>query len=331
MPFCDWTLEKANTIWCEPQEEPYNELPLVPIDFNAKQMMQSIYEPDYHHEHLQNVVDNLNLLYVAFTRASHSLFVFGKRGNVNNRSNTIENILDKVKEKLSATGVPVELEGYGSDSKTDDINFTYGEIQIPEHKKEKVSNNVFLKKERGLDIHIQVNPDLPEFKQSNKSRDFIEGDDAEEQQKYYIRIGTVLHNIFSTIKTQDDIEDALKQMELDGVLYDDNVSRQKVESMIKKRLTSPKVSDWFSDKWQVINECTILSCHDQKLVKENRPDRVMRSPEETIVVDFKFGKPKEEHQEQVSHYMQLLREMGCPNVKGYLWYVYPNNVVEIKN
>ena len=27
MPYCDWQLEKSNTIWCTPQEAPYNELP----------------------------------------------------------------------------------------------------------------------------------------------------------------------------------------------------------------------------------------------------------------------------------------------------------------
>ncbi len=116
MPFCDWKLEKMNTIWCEPQEEPFNQLPLVPIDFNAKTMMQSIYEPDYHHEHLQNVVDNLNLLYVAFTRASHSLFVLGKRGNQNSRAYLIESVLQNVARNLEGTGVPVELSGIGSES-----------------------------------------------------------------------------------------------------------------------------------------------------------------------------------------------------------------------
>lgn len=33
MPFCDWALEKTDTIWCTPQVAPFNELPLVPVDF----------------------------------------------------------------------------------------------------------------------------------------------------------------------------------------------------------------------------------------------------------------------------------------------------------
>ena len=330
MPFCDWKLEKMNTIWCEPQEEPFNELPLVPIDFNAKAMKQSIYEPDYHHEHLQNVVDNLNLLYVAFTRASHSLFVLGKRGNQNSRAYLIEAVLQNVASNLESTGVPVELSGIGSES-SEDIDFSYGELIVEEEKPEmkKESDNVFMKDEAPVDVVLCVNPELPEFKQSNKSRDFVEGDEAEEQQKFYIKMGTVLHSIFSSIKTSDDVESALKQLEIDGILYDDNVSNERLEKMIKQRLASPQVKDWFSNRWRVLNECSIVKYMDGKAVKF-RPDRVMKDGTETVVVDFKFGKPKEEHQEQVRGYMDLLREMGNQNITGYLWYVYPNKVVEVK-
>ena len=334
MPYCDWQLEKTNTIWCTPTEPPYNELPLVPIDFSAKQMSQTIYEPDYQHEHLQNVVDNLNLLYVAFTRASHNLYVFGKRANTAYRSGIIEASLDKVNETLKREdGVPVELEGLGSDDKTEDIVFKYGEPVVPKPKLEngmKMSSNVFAQPSQAIEINISVSPQLPEFKQSNKSRDLIEGDEQEEQQKYYIKMGTVLHSLFSTIRTRDDIEGALKQMELDGVLYDENISRSKVEAMIRKRLQSPKVSEWFSDRWTLFNECSIISTNAEGKMEEHRPDRVMKDDKETVVVDFKFGKPKPEHQEQVKGYMQLLRAMGHAHVKGYLWYVYPNKIEEIK-
>ena len=343
MPYCDWQLEKSNTIWCTPQEEPYNELPLVPVDFSAGQMKQSIYEPDYHHEHLQNMVDNLNLLYVAFTRAGHNLYVFGKRATQNYRSSIIELSLDQVAEKLKKAQesisplaedkeVPVEIHGLGTDSKTSDIVFTYGEPYIPKQKvvmEMKLNSNVFTLPSEMMETEIIVSSKMPEFKQSNKSRDLIVGDEEEEQQKYYIKMGTVLHSLFSTIRTHDDIDGALKQLELDGVLYDENISKDKVREMIRKRLESDKVSDWFSDRWEIFNECSIISMNKGKM-EEHRPDRVMKDENETIVVDFKFGKPRQEYHDQVKGYMDLLSGMGHPNVKGYLWYVYPNKIVEVK-
>ena len=343
MPYCDWQLEKSNTIWCTPQEEPYNELPLVPVDFSAGQMKQSIYEPDYHHEHLQNMVDNLNLLYVAFTRAGHNLYVFGKRATQNYRSSIIELSLDQVAEKLKkaqesisplAEGqeVPVEIHGLGTDSKTSDIVFTYGEPYIPKQKvvmEMKLNSNVFTLPSEMMETEIIVSSKMPEFKQSNKSRDLIVGDEEEEQQKYYIKMGTVLHSLFSTIRTHDDIDGALKQLELDGVLYDENISKEKVREMIRKRLESDKVNDWFSDRWEIFNECSIISMNKGKM-EVHRPDRMMKDENETIVVDFKFGKPRQEYHDQVKGYMDLLSGMGHPNVKGYLWYVYPNKIVEVK-
>lgn len=343
MPYCDWQLEKSNTIWCTPQEEPYNELPLVPVDFSAGQMKQSIYEPDYHHEHLQNMVDNLNLLYVAFTRAGHNLYVFGKRATQNYRSSIIELSLDQVAEKLKKAQesisplaedkeVPVEIHGLGTDSKTSDIVFTYGEQYIPKQKvvmEMKLNSNVFTLPSEMMETEIIVSSKMPEFKQSNKSRDLIVGDEEEEQQKYYIKMGTVLHSLFSTIRTHDDIDGALKQLELDGVLYDENISKEKVREMIRKRLESDKVNDWFSDRWEIFNECSIISMNKGKM-EVHRPDRVMKDENETIVVDFKFGKPRQEYHDQVKGYMDLLSGMGHPNVKGYLWYVYPNKIVEVK-
>ena len=63
---------------------------------------------------------------------------------------------------------------------------------------------------------------------------------------------------------------------------------------------------------------------------KERPDRVLIGENELIIIDFKFGKPKEEHHDQVRRYQQAFVDMGYPNVKGFLWYVYPNKVVEVK-
>ena len=55
----------------------------------------------------------------------------------------------------------------------------------------------------------------------------------------------------------------------------------------------------------------------------------MTDGKETHVVDFKFGHSKPEYLDQVREYMQLLRSMGMPNVKGWLWFVYNNKVEEV--
>lgn len=321
LPFCDWVLERSrdNIIWCEADREPYNELPLVPVDYSGK-MMGTTYEKPYLDEYLQNRVDNLNLLYVAFTRARSNLFVFGKRNNSRLRSKLIEDVLPELDGQLNG------IQLTGQDDKKAILSLEYGTLCI-ENKKEKRSKNVFLQPSEGCEVLLRAYTNKTSFRQSNKSQDFIEGED-EEQPASYIKIGSVLHDVFAHIRTTEDIDRVILQMQMDGVLYNNDVTQDRLIHMIRKRLEDPRVSDWFSPRWKLFNECTILTQEDGRVV-ERRPDRVMTCNGETIVVDFKFGKPQAEYHDQVREYMTLLQGMGHHDTRGFLWYVYSNKIEEV--
>ena len=327
IPYCDWTLEKYsdNIIWCKPDEAPFNDLPIAPIDYSPK-MMGSIYEKEYLHEHLQNTVDNLNLLYVAFTRAAKSLYVVGKRGAKNSRSALIELCLPLVAESMPEA----QLEGMENNDAA--IVFEYGTCQtsqpeLPSQNNEKESSNPFLQKSEAISVSIRTYDSKVNFRQSNRSRDFIEGEDID-QQRRYIQAGSILHEIFSTIQTEKDIPEALQRLQFEGILYDEEMTAERITSMLRKRLSDPRVASWFSPRWTLFNECTILSVEDGE-VHEHRPDRVITDGDEWIVVDFKFGHPDPEYHTQVRRYMDLLSSMGHQNIKGYLWYVYSNKIEEV--
>ena len=327
IPYCDWTLEKYsdNIIWCKPNEAPFNDLPIAPIDYSPK-MMGSIYEKEYLHEHLQNTVDNLNLLYVAFTRAAKSLYVVGKRGAKNSRSALIELCLPLVAESMPEA----QLEGMENNEAA--IVFEYGTCQtsqpeLPSQNNEKESSNPFLQKSEAISVSIRTYDSKVNFRQSNRSRDFIEGEDID-QQRRYIQAGSILHEIFSTIQTEKDIPEALQRLQFEGILYDEEMTAERITSMLRKRLSDPRVASWFSPRWTLFNECTILSVEDGE-VHEHRPDRVITDGNEWIVVDFKFGHPDPEYHTQVRRYMDLLSSMGHQNIKGYLWYVYSNKIEEV--
>lgn len=320
IPFCDWRLDHADILWCQPREAPFDALPIVPVDYSGKQMMGTIYEHDYLNEHLQNVVDNLNLLYVAFTRASKNLFVFGRRNAKTTRSALIETVLPAMQLDGST------LDGMEDDGS--DITFTYGRLCVSAQHESRRSDNVFLQPVTPKHITVKTFDVKTAFRQSNKSRDFIEGQD-EQAPLSYIKTGSVLHEIFSTIRTTEDIGHALLQLQYDGVLYDDEVTREKITALLRKRLEDRRVRSWFSDRWRLFNECSILTMVNGE-VKTLRPDRVMTDGQETHVVDFKFGHPDPEYHAQVRQYMRLLQQMGLPQVKGWLWYVYSNKIEEVK-
>jgi hypothetical protein len=57
----------------------------------------------------------------------------------------------------------------------------------------------------------------------------------------------------------------------------------------------------------------------------------MRRADDIVVVDFKFGKRRAKYLDQVRGYMDLIRAMGYTHVKGYLWYVYLNQLDEVED
>ena len=96
-------------------------------------------------------------------------------------------------------------------------------------------------------------------------------------------------------------------------------------------MDNEQVRDWFSPRWRLYNECTILQYSRKKdRVLEHRPDRVMTDGNQWIVVDFKFGQRNDsDYARQVGRYMSLIRQMGGRNVSGFIWYVMRNEIVPV--
>jgi len=321
IPFCDWKLELSDILWCVPKGEKFDELPLAPIDYSEKGMQGTIYENDYITEHQQLTVDNLNMLYVAFTRAVDSLLVIGKRKSKGSRSDIIEQVLPHI-QLPDAT-----LEGMNSEGHP--IVFIFGTMPFKAEKVKDKSHhpNPFVRTSTLIPVEIESYDLKLSFKQSNQSKEFIANNDDDEatQQSNYIKMGNVLHHVFAHIRTANDIEQALQGMEMDGILYDASLPPAQIRNMIRKRLADPRVAEWFSPKWTLYNECTILLPDGE----ERRPDRVMTDGKNTVVIDFKFGRQREEYRQQVLEYMNLLSQMGHHHVTGFLWFVYSNQIIEV--
>jgi predicted RecB family nuclease len=82
--------------------------------------------------------------------------------------------------------------------------------------------------------------------------------------------------------------------------------------------------------YEIITEKSLLLPASMNKGASRRPDRIMSSKNETVIVDYKFGyMKKDSHKTQVKNYMQLLDTMKYPDVKGYVWYVDLDSIEEI--
>ena len=307
LPFCDWKLENETNnqlVWCIPEEAPFNELDIVPVNYSA-QMGASVYQKDYQQERLQLWVDNLNLLYVAFTRAGKNLIVWSRKGQKGTMSELLTAALPEVARK---NGIDWN----------EDEPYEQGELCPSSKKEEKVSTNKLTRKPDKLSVSMESMRHEIEFRQSNRSADFIKGIDEEESEDRFINRGRLLHTLFSAIETEKDIDTAIERLIFEGVIGSRKVEEE-IRKVTHKAFSMPEIQDWYSGRWQLFNECAIIYKEDGVL-QTRRPDRVMMQDGQVVVVDFKFGKPNKKYNKQVQGYMQLLTKMGYSNIRGYLWY-----------
>ncbi|MBE0653273.1 MAG: UvrD-helicase domain-containing protein, partial [Bacteroidales bacterium] len=81
IPFCNWNLEpetrgyQHTILWPSTKETGFNEFSHLPVLYGTN-LRNSIFQKEYFEENCRTLVDTINLLYVAFTRAEKELHTF---------------------------------------------------------------------------------------------------------------------------------------------------------------------------------------------------------------------------------------------------------------
>ncbi|WP_288531901.1 UvrD-helicase domain-containing protein [uncultured Bacteroides sp.] len=319
IPYCDWKLENETNnqlIWCSPTEAPFSTLDIVPVNYSST-MAESVYRQNYLDERLQLWVDNLNLLYVAFTRAGKNLIFWCKKGQKGTMSELLANALPQVAAREGDENWD-EKEPY-ENGELCPSKYTGTDEHLPDPPK--TSANRLAQKPDKLPVHMESMRHDIEFRQSNRSADFIQGVDEEESDNRFINRGRLLHTLFSAIETEEDIDNAIDQLVFEGIIGKPETEKS-IRELTHHAFSLLQVQDWYSGNWHLFNECDII-WQERGELHTRRPDRVMMRGNEIVVIDFKFGKQYKKYNKQVQGYMQLLTRMGYlkENIKGYLWYV----------
>ncbi|MBP3482860.1 MAG: UvrD-helicase domain-containing protein [Alistipes sp.] len=306
IPYCNWKLDPRssngfidNYIWARPEGDAAAErLGRIPVTVKSN-MADSFFASDYYRETVWSHVDNINLLYVALTRAVESLHIFIPEPSKNSsRPDTVGKLILSV---LPSDGFSAAEDGtrhisFGKfappcadrSGKTDAEYAVIGEYHTHE-----------------ADMRLR----LP------SQRYFEDGTSAELSPR---NLGILMHLAFAGASSAEDIAAAVTKMMRDAVISPSEAERLTRE--INKALENPLVGGWFGGEWtEVRNENDIVVPHATSV---KRPDRVMINGRRATVVDYKFGQEKrDEYAAQVGEYMELLRQIGYTDVEGYIWYV----------
>lgn len=110
---------------------------------------------------------------------------------------------------------------------------------------------------RKLPVKMQSLVHTVEFRQSNRSGDFIAGIDESESRSRFINRGLLLHTLFSAIGTLNDIDDAIDRLVFDGIIGE-QTEEQKIRQLTRTAFQNPQAQKWYDGSWRLFNECDIV-------------------------------------------------------------------------
>ena len=312
IPFCSWEMEKDmpdDVMWCEAKgllKTPVQKLKYIPIPMSSS-LANSDYEIEYAEEHQLQRLDNLNLLYVALTRARENLYVYGE--------------LSEAKISTNATAASLLYRAFG--------NTSFGTPAVPQKTASKSGGMIDRfafdnAQTQSAELHVGERP--VSFQMSREALESLQFTSDSEDRNARIDLGNVCHAIMERIETKDDRDAAINDARMRGLIADDDAERE-IARLIDAAWTNIQMLDWFSGRWELLREATFLTAN-----AELRPDRVMidRTTSTAIVLDYKFGQREPQYAQQVRQYMRIMSELNFRHVEGYLWYAQEAQLQSIK-
>ncbi len=266
----------------------------------SKDVDKSVYADEYNEELKKNYLDNLNLLYVAFTRAMRALIVlvdekdsaeFSKTSEITKTSHLIIACCNEIPSTANSTG---------------NMKFAYGkELKVKQKPKE--DNLIlpsFISEEWRSRVSIR-----------RRAHQLWLLEDSEKAER--VNHGIILHDILSRVCTADDVADAIRYAVYEGTIDEDEHETyyNNITAMIN---ANEHIQGWFSSEAETERDIAIQG----QII---RPDRVVFQNDGAIVIDYKTGmyeeKKHKDYLKQVQAYMQALKAVGYTSVSGFIWYI----------
>ena len=310
IPFCSWTVDQTNfhapNLWVRSEQAPFAGAGYLPVKYSSK-LERTYFHKAYQEEQTRTYLDNLNLLYVAFTRAELGMIIMAPHpGKAKKGGGTVARWLHQSIEKnenLSA--------GWNEASQ----EFVRGDWhRLPVEAKEQLAVGIPLQSyssSRWRDKLV--------IRQAGTT--FFEGIKSDQRNK--INYGIHLHAVLSRIQFADEIPLTLEKLVQDGLILTEEKSI--IQQQLDELMAHPLVGPWFSSGWKVRTEASILLPGGVW----NRIDRLITKDGKAIVIDFKTGEKSKADQKQVSEYIQILQKMNFTQVEGYLLYTRDQEVISV--
>jgi len=289
-------------LWVNVNDVNLSQLPVAMLPSN-KQLENTGFETDFNIEYEKSMLDLVNIMYVAMTRPSDRLYIITVSPPEN---------MKKVKSMQECFYSYLMK----SNSWKDDLKvYTIG-------KRVRLSERSEIMMDDSYTIRTCISNDWKEkILLSTRAPEVWDIKDPEKNREW----GNLVHSVLSRIKTIEEKETVINEFVQEGIL--DDGQAQSMDQLISQLLLDKNVKPFFAPGLEIKTESEILLSDGSSY----RPDRLIINDKNTIVIDYKTGKPEENHFAQIRHYGRLLEEMDYQNVEKYLIYVeMKDKVVTVK-
>lgn len=314
MPFLDWKIVssglQAPVIW-SPFEAENGLKTIVPLTHGST-LKDSYFSKAYEDEVKLAYLDSLNMLYVGFTRAEE--VVWGYSNFTNSKSSGVsQKSTGNVLFNLFSSNF--QISEFSSNQRWDKEKLVFEAGEWAALKKGETQPS-FVQKQ----LRWETQDWRSKLKTKTIAWDFSEnGLQARAQRK----LGVIVHELLAASQTQEEAIRLLQQYTFEGRI--DQETANDVTDQLKKLFEIPEFQSWFGGDYLTLAEQGILLPGGN----QKRPDRVLISDQEVIVVDFKTGEKYSSHPKQVKEYMDLVHQLSQKPVKGFLCYLEPTEIIEV--
>jgi ATP-dependent exoDNAse (exonuclease V) beta subunit len=288
LPFADWKIDMQENILVDTHEE----LPALPVALvrTGGALKKTKFEGEAIEEEQKQKLDNLNLLYVACTRAVNELHILSRESSRGGQT------------------IASWLRNFASEKYQLESAATFLEIgKSPEREHLAAQELPGLQHPSFRPIHEAVTIKLSDIEDSAGSRRMF---------------GIALHDILANIKTREDILPALQKALLQGNIDSDQLVS--LQSALEQLTSHSLMIKYFSKDVRVKTETELFMNNGDVI----RPDRVAICDDHLAVLDFKTGEKKPEHIKQVEQYRYALKNVSGKDLKAFLVY-FPLEVIEV--
>lgn len=262
----------------------------LPYAYIPYKMPDDTTPPEFKSEYEKKILDDTNITYVAMTRAEERLYIIQEKGRQNDHFST--QFMQVMKDEFAAEhqGDIIRI-GEPATYQSKPTSGPGERVRYPKHSQSTPTLRV-----------------IPARSKKSKLREY----------------GELVHECLSYVKSTAEIDEVVKTITDNNAIHDEDI-RTKITSEIKNIFSNPIVASWFKSGGKIFSEKELIVAEDELV----RPDRVIVTPNEVCVVDYKTGEKNPVHAKQVIRYMQTLQPMYTQAVKGYLLYTKTAEVEEV--